>query len=101
MAGGHIREGEKQLCQVEVDGCPSQMDGDTGPCIAFLHHRTFLCRVVVIHQLLDCQQKRLQKIPLYWTARVHFVHINEPLTPVWKCCPLGSGQKIISCEVFL
>lgn len=42
MAGGHIREGEKQLCQVEVDGCPSQMDGDTGPCIAFLHHRTFL-----------------------------------------------------------
>lgn len=42
MAGGHIREGEKQLCQVEVDGCPSQMDGDTAPCIAFLHHRTIL-----------------------------------------------------------
>lgn len=42
MAGGHIGEGEKQLCQMEVDGCLSQMDGDTALCIAFIHHRTFV-----------------------------------------------------------
>lgn len=41
MAGGPIGEREKQLCQMEVDGCPSQMDGDTALCIAFIHHRTF------------------------------------------------------------
>lgn len=42
MAGGHTGEGEKQLCQMEVDGCPSQMDGGTALLIAFIHHRTFI-----------------------------------------------------------
>lgn len=83
--GVHLKWMEIQLCVL----------------LSFIIEHFSLCRVVDIHHLLDCQQKRLQKMPLHWTARVHFVHIDEPLTPAGKRCPLGSGQKIISCEVSL
>jgi len=60
MAGGHIGEGEKQLCQMEVDGvCLTWMKIQLCALFSSIVEHFFSCHVVVIHHLLACQQKGL------------------------------------------
>lgn len=44
----------------------------------------FSGHVVVLHHLPACQQEGLQKILWHWTARVHFIQIDEPFPPCGK-----------------